>query len=75
MNTEKIETVLSENLGEGYQIIRENGELSPMIEWVDWVPKSDDEDDIQVEVHFEDDSEEVFEKGIILKQIWYEDVE
>ena len=71
---EKIEDVLSENLGEGYRIVRSNGELSPMIEWVDWVPKSDDEEDYQVEVHFEDDTDEVFEKGMKMQQIWHENV-
>jgi hypothetical protein len=74
MNNEKIEDVLSENLGEGYRIVRDSGELSPAIEWVDWVQKSDDEKDIRVEVHFEDGSDEVFEKGIKLRQIWHEDV-
>lgn len=75
MENEKIVDVLSENLGEGYRIVGENGELSPMIEWVDWVSQSDDDDDdIKVEVHFEDDTEQVFEKGIALRQIWHEDV-
>jgi len=74
MNIKKIQDVLSENLGEGYRIVRDNGELSPAIEWVDWVPKSDDEEDIRVEVHFADDSDEVFEKGVKLRQIWHEDV-
>lgn len=75
MKSDKIEEVLSENLGEGYRIVRDNGELSPMIEWVDWVPQSDDEEDIKVEVHFEDETDEVFEKGVALRQIWHEDVE
>jgi hypothetical protein len=74
MNSEKIEDVLSENLGEGYRIVRANDELSPAIEWVDWVQKSDDEDDIRVEVHFSDGTEEVFEKGVKLRQIWHENV-
>jgi hypothetical protein len=74
MNNEKIEDVLSENLGEGYRIVRDSGELSPAIEWVDWAQKSDDEKDIRVEVHFEDGSDEVFEKGVKLRQIWHEDV-
>ena len=69
---DKIENVLSENLGEGYRIVRDNGDLSPMIEWVDWVPLSNDERDFQVEVHFEDNTDEVFEKGIALQQIWHE---
>ena len=74
MNIEKVEDVLSENLGEGYRIVRENGELSPAIEWVDWVQQSENEEDIRVEVHFEDDTDEVFEKGVNLRQIWHEDV-
>lgn len=36
MDESKIENVMSELLGEGYRIVRDNGELSPMIEWVDW---------------------------------------
>jgi len=74
MNSDKIEEVESENLGEGYRIIQDNDQLSPAIEWVDWVQQSNDEKDIRVEVHFEDDSEQVFEKGIKLRQIWHEDV-
>jgi hypothetical protein len=74
MKIDKIVDVLSENLGEGYCIVRDNGDLSPMIEWVDWVQQSDDEDDIKVAVHFEDDSDEVFEKGVNLRQIWHEDI-
>ncbi len=34
--------VLSENLGEGYHIVSDNGELSPIIELVDWVNQSKD---------------------------------
>lgn len=74
MDLEKIENVLSENLGEGYRIVRENGDLSPRIEWVDWVQQSDDDEDVIVEVSFEDDTTEIFKKGIFLKQIWHEDV-
>ena len=74
MNMDKIENVLSENLGEGYRIVRENGELSSAIAWVDWVQQSDSEEDIRVEVHFEDGTDAVFEKGINLRQIWHEDV-
>ena len=40
MNKEKIEFVLSENLGEGFRIVYENGQTSPVIEWVDWVQLS-----------------------------------
>lgn len=71
------EDVLSENLGEGYQIVWDNGELSPMIDWIDWVNQSkndDDEETILIEVHFEDDSRKIYEKGIKLRQIWHEDV-
>lgn len=75
MDTEKIENVLSENLGEGYRIVHENNELSAVIEWVDWVQQSDDEDDILVEVQFDDDSKSIFKKGIHLRQIWHEDVQ
>ncbi|WP_445362218.1 hypothetical protein ACJJIQ_10050 [Microbulbifer sp. ANSA003] len=74
MNNDKIEDVLSENLGEGYHIVQDNGQLSPSIEWVDWVQQSDDENDIRVEVHFSDDSDLVYEKGVKLRQIWHEDV-
>ena len=65
MQLDKIEDVLSENLGEGYRIVRDNDELSPMIEWVDWVNQSE---------NGEDGTEEIFEKGITLRQIWHEDV-
>lgn len=74
MENDKIEDVLSDNLGEGYLIVRDDGELSAMIEWVDWVQQSDDEGDIRIEVHFADNSEEVFDKGVSLRQIWHEDV-
>ncbi|MFW1067710.1 hypothetical protein ACEV86_22220 [Vibrio parahaemolyticus] len=74
MNKEKIELVLSENLGEGFRIVYEDGQISPAIEWVDWVQLSDDENDIQEVVNFEDDSERVFSKGVALSQIWHEDV-
>ena len=60
MQIDKIEDVLSENLGEGYRIVRDNDELSPIIEWVDWVNQSEN-----------DENEE---KGITLRQIWHEDV-
>lgn len=74
INNDKIEEVLSEDLGEGYRIVQENGQISPPIEWVNWVQQSEDENDIKVEVHFSDDSERVFEKGIKLRQIWHGDV-
>ncbi|EFP97798.1 hypothetical protein VIBC2010_00844 [Vibrio caribbeanicus ATCC BAA-2122] len=69
MNKEKIESVLSEDLGEGFRIVYENGQTSPVIEWVDWVQLSDDQNDIQVVVNFEDDSEKVFGKGKIILDI------
>ena len=58
MKLDKIEDVLSENLDEGYIIVRGNGELSPMIEWFDCVNESDndeDEEDIWVKIYFEND--------------------
>lgn len=73
MKIDKIEDVLSENLGEGYRIIWDSGELSPKIEGVDWVQQSEKED-IRVEVYFEDDTKKIFEKGTKLHQIWHEDV-
>ena len=76
MDTVKIKEVLSENLGEGYRIVKDNGELSPVIEWVDWVNQSKGEYDKEnyiVEVHFEDDTVETFEKGVKFSQIWNED--
>lgn len=74
MDLEKIEEVLSENLGEGYRIVIENGDLSPTIEFVDWIQQSDDNEDYIIEVNFEEETKEVFKKGIVLKQIWHEDV-
>ena len=73
MELDKIQDVLSENLGEGYRIVRDNGELSPIIEWIDWVQQSDNDDDIRVEVNFDDETMETFEKGVELRQIWHED--
>lgn len=72
MNDNNIKEVLSENLGEGYRIVRDNEELSPIIEWVDWVNQSKDdydEENFVVEVHFEDGSVEILEKGIKVRQI------
>ncbi|WP_241209863.1 hypothetical protein [Vibrio caribbeanicus] len=60
---------MSEDLGEGFRIVYENGQTSPVIEWVDWVQLSDDQNDIQVVVNFEDDSEKVFGKGKIILDI------
>ena len=73
MNKDKIEDVKSQNLGEGYRIVKEGDILSPVIEWVDWVQQSDDEDGIEVEVNFSDESSQVFEKDVNLRQIWHED--
>ena len=73
MNKDKIEEVKSQNLGEGYKIVKDDGLLSPTIEWVDWIQQSDDEDDIKVDVHFSDDSSHIFEKDVNLCQIWHED--
>lgn len=72
MNIDKIKDVLSDNLGEGFKIVDENGEMTAAIEWVDWVQLSDDENDIQIEVYFEDDSKKIFPKGLKLRQIWHE---
>lgn len=72
MNNNNIKEVLSEKLGEGYRIVRDNGELSPIIEWVDWVNQSKDdydEENFVVEVHFDDGSVETLEKGIKVRQI------
>ena len=72
MNDNNIKEVLSENLGEGYRIVRDDGRLSSIIEWVDWVNQSKDnydEENFVVEVHFDDGSVETFEKGIKVRQI------
>jgi hypothetical protein len=74
MKMDDIEEVVSQDLGEGFQIVKEDGSLSAVIEWVDWVQLSDDENDIKVEIQFGDDSEQTFEKDIKLKQIWHEHV-
>ena len=74
MNFNKVKDVLSENLGEGYRIVMDNDELSPMIEWVDWVQQSENGEDIRVEVNFKDGTMEVFEKGVKLRQVWHEDM-
>ena len=66
MDESKIENVMSELLGEGYRIVRDNGELSPMIEWVDWAGDPDDEDDGTMET---------YPMGVQLRQIWHEDAE
>ena len=73
MQLDKIEDVLSENLGEGYRIVRDNDELSPIIEWVDWVNQSENDENEEA-IRVEDGTEETFEKGITLRQIWHEDV-
>ena len=73
MNTEKIEDVMSELLGEGYRIIGEDGTLSPAIDWVDWIEDPEDEDNEKVEGTFQDGSTQTFDKGV--RQIWHEDVD
>ena len=55
MNTDKIEDVMSELLGEGYRIVWEDGTLSPAIDWVDWIEDPEDEEKEKVEVTFQDD--------------------
>lgn len=77
MDITKIKEVLSENLGEGFKIVKDNGELTPVIVCVDWINQSEedfDEENYIVEVHFADDTIERFEKGTKLHQIWNEDV-
>ena len=75
MNTDKIEDVMSELLGEGYRIVEDNGELSPVIDWVDWTEDPEDEDKEKVEVTFHDGSTRTFDKGVPMRQIWHEDVD
>ena len=75
MNTDKIEDVMSELLGEGYQIVWDNGDLSPVIDWVDWIEDPEGEDKEQVEVTFQDGSTRTFDKGVPMHQIWHEDVD
>ena len=60
MNADKIEDVMSELLGEGYRIVKDNGELSPVIDWVDWIEDPEDEDKEKVEVTFQDGSTRTF---------------
>jgi len=48
MNIDNAEEVVSEYLGEGYIIISDDGSLSPVIEWVDWVQLSDEENDMKI---------------------------
>lgn len=69
-----IAEVLAEDLGEGYRIVLDNGNLSPMIEWVDWVTDPDTDETAQVNVNFADGSEATFAAGTKLRQIWHEDV-
>lgn len=70
---EKIETVRAEDLGEGYRIVYDSGELSPLIEWVDWITDPDTDETISVSVSFDDGSEKTFASGTQLRQIWHED--
>ena len=74
VDTNKIEDVMSELLGEGYRILREDGTLSPAIDWVDWVEDPEDGAE-KVEVTFQDGSTRTFDKGIPMRQIWHEDVD
>lgn len=69
MNADKIEDVMSELLGEGYRVVEDNGELSPVINWVDWIEDPEDEDKEQVEVTFQDGSTRTFDKGVPMRQI------
>lgn len=69
-------TICWNNLNSGIKTMNFPG-VSPIIEWVDWVNQSENDENeeaIRVEVHFEDGTEETFEKGITLRQIWHEDV-
>ena len=75
MNTDKIEDVMSELLGEGYQIVWEDGSLSPAIDWVDWIEDPENEDKEKVEVTFQDGSTQTFDQGVPMHQIWHEDVD
>ena len=75
MNADKIEDVMSELLGEGYRIVEDNGDPSPIIDWVDWIEDPEDEDKEQVEVTFQDGSTRAFDKGVPMRQIWHEDVD
>ena len=75
MNTDKIEDVMSELLGEGYRIVEDNGELSPVIDWVDWTEDPEDEDKETVQVTFHDGSTRTFDKGVPMRQIWHENVD
>ncbi|WP_291453037.1 hypothetical protein [Actinomyces sp. ICM47] len=75
MNTDTIEDVMSELLGEGYRIVEGNGNLSPIIDWVDWIEDPEDEDKEKVEVTFQDGSTRTFDRGVPMRQIWHEDVD
>ena len=75
MNTDKIEDVMSELLGEGYRIVWKDGSLSPAIDWVDWIEDPEDEDKEKVEVTFQDGSTQTFNKGVPMRQIWHEDID
>ena len=74
MHTDKIEDVMSELLGEGYQIVWDDDSLSPAIDWVDWIEDPEDEEKEKVEVTFQDGSTRTFDKGVPMRQIWHEDV-
>lgn len=77
MQLDKIEDVLSENLGEGYRIVRDNDELSPMIEWVDWVNQqkmAKMKKLFGLKSILKMAQRKSLKKGITLRQIWHEDV-
>lgn len=75
MNADKIEDVMSELLGEDYRIVKDNGELSPVIDWVDWIEDPENEDKEKVEVTFQDGYTRTFDKSVPMRQIWHEDVD
>lgn len=75
MNADKIEDVMSELLGEDYRIVKDNGELSPVIDWVDWIEDPENEDKEKVEVTFQDGYTRTFDKSLPMRQIWHEDVD
>ena len=75
MHTDKIEDVMSELRCEGYRIFWEDGSLSPVFYWVDWIEDPEDEDKEKVEVTFQDGSTRTFDRGVPMRQIWHEDVD
>ena len=55
--------------------VEDNGDLSPVIDWVDWIEDPEGEDKEQVEVTFQDGSTRTFDKGVPVRQIWHENVD